>query len=140
MVKEKIDLLLLDDDRFVTDVLKKSFDKLTVKTFMSAESALKSFEKYDYKIAVVDFHLPKMDGIEVTKIIKENFPKTSVIIFTGITDDIELMIKSYEAGAINIIEKPCKINEFKKEIMKVLDNSEKIKKELEEGKKLLTNT
>jgi DNA-binding NtrC family response regulator len=139
MIKEKIDLLLLDDDKFVVDILKKSFNKLTVRTFLSPDSALESFEKYDYKVAIVDFHLPKMDGLEVTKIIKKEFPKTLVIIFTGITDDIELMIKSYEAGAINIIEKPCKITEFKKEVMKVLNDSENIKKELKEGEELLTN-
>lgn len=51
--------------------------------FGCAEDCLEKMKKYPADIVLMDIELPKMNGIEATKFIKEKYPKTKVIIFTS---------------------------------------------------------
>jgi len=60
--------------------------------------ALKKVQISQPDIILMDIGLPKMSGIDATKIIKENYPDVKIIILTSHTDENEV-IESLEAGA-----------------------------------------
>ena len=54
-----------------------------IEDFANAEDCIKRMEDKSADIILMDIELPKMNGIEATKIIKERHPKTKVIIYTS---------------------------------------------------------
>ena len=56
------------------------------------------------KVAVVDIGMPGLNGIEATKIIKERWPETAVVILS-VNDDEEYILGAIEAGASGYLTK-----------------------------------
>lgn len=56
------------------------------------------------KVAVIDIGMPGLNGIEATKIIKERWPETAVVILS-VNDDEEYILGAIEAGASGYLTK-----------------------------------
>ena len=61
-------------------------------------------EKERPDVAVVDFGMPELNGLEATRQIKRTLPECEVLVFTG-TEDEELIHKIFAAGARSYILK-----------------------------------
>lgn len=61
-------------------------------------------EKEKPDIAVIDFGMPELNGLETTRQIKRALPECEVLVFTG-TEDEELIHKIFAAGARSYILK-----------------------------------
>jgi len=72
------------------------------------------------KIILLDLKMPKVDGIEVLKRIKEDpvLKFTPVIILTSSSNDPDIK-KTYEIGANSYIIKPIEFENFSKTVEKV---------------------
>lgn len=86
--------------------------------FDCAEDCLDKMEKNPADIVLMDIELPKMNGIEATKIIKEKYPKTKVIIYTSYTNE-QRILASLACGACGFVLKN-NINVNLKEIIKMV--------------------
>lgn len=69
-----------------------------LKAFETAEECLQSMQEQPADIVLMDLGLPYMNGIEATKIIHKNFPKTKVIVLTS-HDRNEEIYASLASGA-----------------------------------------
>ncbi|MFN0062573.1 MAG: response regulator [Myxococcaceae bacterium] len=69
-----------------------------VGTALSGESALEELAKLAPDVLLLDLGLPRMDGIEVTRRVKQLYPKVEVLIFT-IFDEEEKVLAAIQAGA-----------------------------------------
>src|SRR5207302_2799449 len=67
-------------------------------TALSGEAALDFLEKKQPEVLLQDLGLPGISGIEVTKRVKQKWPKIEVLIFT-IFDEEEKVIEAVKAGA-----------------------------------------
>ena len=78
-------ILLIDDEKIlleaVSDDLKESGYQVT--TAISGKEGLKSFEMLQHDLVIIDLKMESMDGLEVSRKIKELNPKTPVMILTG---------------------------------------------------------
>jgi DNA-binding NarL/FixJ family response regulator len=79
-----------------------------------AAVALAEKEKPD--IAVIDFGMPQLNGLEATRQIKRALPDCEVLVFTG-TEDEELIHKIFAAGARSYIVK----SELSHHLLRALD-------------------
>ena len=75
-------------------------------------------------LILLDINLPKINGLEVLKEIKSNKPTSLIptIIFTS-SDAMSDMRASYENGADLYIRKPNNIQEYKKIMKYIVENS-----------------
>ena len=78
-------ILLIDDEKVlleaVSDDLKENGYEVT--TAVSGEEGLKSFKAQQHDLVIIDLKMENMDGLEVSRQIKQINPKTSIMILTG---------------------------------------------------------
>jgi len=79
----------------------------------SGNEALRQVLKHDdIGLIMLDVQMPDMDGFEVARILKAN-PKTkdiSIIFVTAISKEEQYVIKGFEEGAVDYLQKPLDIN------------------------------
>lgn len=68
------------------------------------EEALRLATQTEPNIAVIDYQLPFMNGLEVTCEIRKRLPGTKVVIFT-IHDELAMVAMAFEAGARGYVTK-----------------------------------
>ena len=98
---------LLDDDPSVLKGLGRlllSAD-LRAEKFSDPEAFLRHARTHRPAVALVDVHMPQMNGLEVQSRLREVSPSTRVIIFTG-KDDPLVRSTALKAGASAFLTKP----------------------------------
>src|SRR5271157_4063031 len=106
-------LLLVDDEEGYVTVLAKRLSKrnFQVKTALSGTEAIRILRNESFDLAVLDFKMEDMDGIEVLKIFKVMEPKMPVIILTGHGSETAAR-EGMEYGAFDYLVKPCDLSEL----------------------------
>ncbi len=120
MAKEKqINVLIVDDSQVSCDLLKhiiESDPKIKVMGISkNGQEALNFLENNTPDVISMDLLMPGMDGFETTKRIIEFKPLPVVVITSAFTESNTMMaLKSMEAGALVILEKPLGIKDIKR--------------------------
>ena len=114
---KKLNILILDDEQGIRNELKDFFDLFEYHVF-TAEIPSKAFpilEKNHIDIMILDIQLPEMNGIEVLKKVKTEYPDIEVIMITGHGDQ-DSIIQSLRFGAFDFFKKPFRTLEIKSAI------------------------
>jgi len=105
---EKIYVLVVDDNEAVRQalsvVLNLEKDIQVIGDAKDGEEAVEQAGELSPDVIVMDFYLPKMDGLEATKIIKTKDPKVKVVVFS-VRDQGESTKRAIEAGVEKWISK-----------------------------------
>jgi len=105
---EQIKILLVDDHTLVREgfsrMLELEDDFLVLGQAASAEEALARTRELKPDIILMDIKLPGVNGIEATRMIKEEFPDTEVIILS-MFDEEEYVRQAVKAGATGYVLK-----------------------------------
>lgn len=109
-----LNILLADDDRNFGIVMKSELeeDRYTVDLVHDGVEAVLFFIDNRYDFVLIDFRMPKLDGISVLRIIKKINPIVPTVVFSGNAgygETAELL----RAGAIKFFTKPFEIAELK---------------------------
>lgn len=108
---EDIRVLIADDEKEIRDLLKKYLERelYKVDVAVNGEEALTLFNKNKYNLIILDLMMPKIDGIEVCRRLRN---KTNVPILMLTAKDHEVdKILGLSIGADDYITKPFSINE-----------------------------
>ncbi len=120
MMKKDIRVLLVDDHQVVREglqhMLKQEEDMEVVGQSANAEEALSQVEMLSPNIVLMDIKMPGVDGIELTRRIKEKQPFCNVIMLT-LYD--EYLAEAIEAGAVGYLLKDAKRAELTQAIRQV---------------------
>ena len=112
-------LVVEDNDTMregMVQVLRK--EKHQVAQAPGGSEALSQLERKPFDLVITDYKMAKMDGLQLLKRIKENRPKTEVIVITAY-GTIELAIKAMKTGAWDFITKPFSKDELKLKVDRV---------------------
>lgn len=75
----------------------------------NGEEALELIETFHPHIVITDMVMPVMDGVELTKAIKEDFPQIEIIILSSF-GDFDYVRSTFQLGISDYILKPLILN------------------------------
>ena len=116
-------ILVVDDEKLIVKGIKFSLeqDGMEIEVAYDGEEALNLIRKNKYDLAVLDVMLPKMDGLQVCREVRE-FSQMPIIMVTAKGEDMD-KIMGLEYGADDYMTKPFNILELKARIKAVLRRS-----------------
>ncbi|MCW1148752.1 response regulator transcription factor [Flavobacterium lacisediminis] len=106
-------ILIVEDEKGIVDFLKQGLEEegYTISTASDGENGLKKALDLQVDLVLLDWMLPKMQGVDVCKNIrleKSNLP----IIFLTAKDTVQETIEGLKAGANDYIKKPFSFDEL----------------------------
>ena len=106
-------ILVAEDDRPVASFLKKGLEAehYAVDIVPDGQEALYMAEEYDYDLVLLDLVLPKMDGLQVLRQIRNRKKNLPVLVLTGRTR-VEDRVKGLDLGADDYLIKPFAFREL----------------------------
>lgn len=98
----------------------------------NGEEALQLIYQYKPELIITDIRMPLLDGLELTKKIKEFLPDSQILVMSAY-DEFNYAQKAIELGVLGYLLKPVVMNDLLQFLVKVRDILEKKKKdEIEE--------
>lgn len=104
-MSEKI--IVIDDERMILDLTAMVLQHRGYEVF-TADNALAGYDiiaREQPAIALLDYMMPQVNGLTALREIRQRFPATYVIMFTGKGSE-ELAVELMKAGAVDYILKP----------------------------------
>lgn len=111
-------IMLLDDEPLVLAALVRTIrqhlgdDKVTVTPFTDPFEALAQVQIHHFDVALSDFRMPKMDGVDFLFAVRELSPDTVRIVLSGLTDFSTVSHAISQAQIFRYIAKPWETDDL----------------------------
>ena len=132
---DELTLLYVEDDKALREqflrVFKPKFK--VVYEAVDGEEALEKYKKHHPNMMVVDINLPKINGLEVIKRIRENDNDTAIVVMSAYSDQ-EKLLKAITLGLSDYMVKPVP----HKKLLALLEVMALKYKNIKEGHSLIT--
>ena len=117
-INKNIKILYVEDDEIArengVEYLQNFFEQIYEAS--DAIKALQLYEKYQPDIIITDIQMPKLNGLEFVKKIRQKDKKTQIIIITAFCDR-DYLLKAIELQLVKYLVKPVKEKEFEKALL-----------------------
>src|SRR5262245_43953845 len=125
-----IRLLIVDDDEQLRDTLVRRFQRqgMTVTAAGNAEETMARAADTHWDIALLDLHLPGMNGVDLLERLKRDQPELEVLLLTG-HGSIETAILAMKRGAYDYLTKPFHLPELEVHIHKAFEKVQLARRE-----------
>lgn len=142
-------VLVVDDDQGLRFSVRETLAQAGGFEIDEAFDGLNAVEKIraqHYDLVLLDVDMPRLNGLEALKLIKEHDPSTVVLIMTAYAS-IDDAVRAVKEGAYNYLSKPVKGDELVKLVEKALSAQSMISAVaasapimMEAGRKIIGNT
>lgn len=116
-------LLIVDDEETLTFSLYQSFilsnKDYEVATAASGEEALDKMNEAPFDLIITDIFMPGISGLDLLKIVQDDFPATVVIVMTAYGSD-EKKDEATKLGARHYVEKPFEMKSLREMVFNIL--------------------
>jgi DNA-binding response OmpR family regulator len=121
MGNEKI--LIVEDEKDLIKILRYNLEKegYKVKSASDGEAGLALFRKESPDLVILDIMLPKLDGFEFCKIVRQE-SKTPILMLTAKKDEVDRIL-GLELGADDYVTKPFSVREINARVKAILRRS-----------------
>lgn len=121
---QPVRVLVVDDHEIVRAglraLLAREHDIHVVGMAATAEEGIGLIRELQPEVALIDYSLPGMSGVELCETVVRHYPQTAVIILTTFLDD-EVIFSSLQAGALAYVYKDAEGRDLKRAIRAVAD-------------------
>jgi DNA-binding NtrC family response regulator len=105
MAAKQKTLLIVDDDEGMRDTLTAILRReYQVVTRPSGEGGLELLAKQHVDLMLLDVRLPGLNGLDVLKLVKEQYPQVEVIVISAVSE-VETAVQAIKQGAYHFITK-----------------------------------
>ncbi len=115
----KIEVYAVDDHSIILDGITAMFignDNILISTtFTNGQELLNVLKKHQPQVLLLDINLPGLSGIELCKIITEQYPTIAILILSAKTEEYSIT-ESVKSGAKGFLPKNADKNEIEKAI------------------------
>ena len=118
---ENLKVAVVDDDFVIQELIKNTFKKVkaSVAAFPDGEEYLAVVDSEEYDLVFLDINMPKVDGIEVLKVLQTKKINYPVIALSSVLQR-ETMIKVVSMGVRSYLVKPLKPEDIFKKSIEIL--------------------
>ena len=105
--QDKINILILDDEKQFTEELHEFFEKSGFEAFEAntEKESRKILNSNNIDLLILDVRLPGVNGLDILKDVKVQFPSMEVIVVSA-HGDMDTVIKAMRLGAFDYLRKP----------------------------------
>ena len=106
-------ILIVEDEQKIADVLRRGFieERYQADIAPDGEEALYKFDINAYDLVVLDLMIPKIDGVEVCRRIRETDKSVPILMLTA-RDAVDDKVAGLDAGADDYVTKPFSFAEL----------------------------
>ena len=126
-------IVVADDHPLIREALTRTIDEQPdLEAVAEATDGLEALElcrRFQPELVLMDVLMPKMDGLEATRQIKREFPRTSVLVLTAL-EDPDYLSEALKAGAAGYVRKGATTQETLEAVRKVLEGESSLDQEL----------
>jgi DNA-binding NarL/FixJ family response regulator len=112
-------VLIVDDQRVVREglatIVGASADTEVVGLAGDGHEAVQLVQQTAPDVVLMDLHMPRMDGVEATRAIRQAYPQTQIVVLTTYADD-DSIIAALSAGAVGYLTKDAGREDIKRAI------------------------
>lgn len=140
MAEKVIDILFVDDDADLAAGYVRWFQKNghQVMHTTSGQDGISQCEKRDFDIAVLDWNLPGLSGLELVQRMRDVNPETEVIVLTA-EGTIENAVESMRRGVFDFLSKPFSMPELERRCLAAMERR-KLRKENSQLRQVIDRT
>jgi len=108
-----MNVLIVEDERLLAELLRKALEKDNHSVAISHDGVegLAIAEQYEFDVIVLDIMLPKLDGFEVARRLRQRGRNTPILMLTA-RDSVPDIVKGLDLGANDYLSKPFALEEF----------------------------
>ncbi len=127
---KKLTAMIVEDEKVTNELLSSTFKNFfaDVKSCFNGDEALETYNRVKPDVVFVDIVMAGMNGIELSRRIREINP-TQIIIVISASNDIEKISESIEVGVNSFIQKPIdtkKIIELLTSVVSMVSKKRKV--------------
>ncbi|MFZ2089776.1 MAG: response regulator [Desulfobaccales bacterium] len=114
-------VLIVDDEKNIRLTLASALEALNIAadTAGSGEEAVQKLAEKSYRLMLLDYKLPGMDGLEVLRLVADQYPDLIIIMITAY-GSIEVAVEAMRIGAVDFLQKPFDPNTVRDMVSRVL--------------------
>ncbi|MGH1459684.1 MAG: sigma-54-dependent transcriptional regulator [Paracoccaceae bacterium] len=120
------DILIVDDERDIRELISDILEDegFTTRLAGNSDDCMKAVEDQPPSLMILDIWLKdsQMDGIDILKSVKRDYPEVPVVIISG-HGNIEIAVAAIKQGAYDFIEKPFNIDQLLVVIRRAMEAS-----------------
>jgi DNA-binding NtrC family response regulator len=110
---KKLPILIVDDNQDACAMMAKLLSAFGYQTDVAYEgaAAMKLVEETEYGIAIIDYLMPGMNGVDLFREMRKVRPDLAGVFLTGHTT-IDVVYPAIQAGILRILPKPADFEEL----------------------------
>ena len=137
---DKIKVLLAEDENSLAHIIRESLEERNFSVILCAngEQAFEQYNKQKPDILALDVMMPKTDGFEVAKRVREK-DSTTPIIFITARSQVKDVVAGFELGANDYLKKPFSVEELIVRIKSLLRHKQTTIAAIKKPDQLLVN-
>ena len=114
-------ILVVDDERIVCESCQRILedDGYEVEVALSGQEAFEKMKENPFDIVITDLKMPTIDGMDVLKHCRKEYPEAVIIMITGFST-VETAVGAMKLGAFDYIPKPFNPDEVSIVVKKAL--------------------
>lgn len=113
-------LLIVDDEPIIRDLCARALKGFEILQANDGQEAADLLKHQEVDVILTDVMMPRLNGLDLLRQIKEATPDQVVILMTGYTEK-EVILQALKAGADEFISKPLNLLQLRTTVDKVLE-------------------